>query len=75
MLDFSLNVVEDVDIIPRWVDVEVLLFCCACRVLQYWILAVIPGGNWNFSVESSFVYYANTCVFVSACTVSHNIHI
>jgi len=27
MLDFSLNVVEDVDIIPRWV----LLFCCACH--------------------------------------------
>ena len=50
-------------------------FVVHATVLQYWILAVIPGGNWNFSVESSFVYYANTCVFVSACTVSDNIHI
>jgi len=30
MLDFSLNVVGDVDIIPRSVDVEALIFCCAC---------------------------------------------
>jgi len=31
MLDFSLNVVGDVNIIPRSVDVEALLFCCACH--------------------------------------------
>jgi len=31
MLDFSLIVVGDVDIIPRSVDVEALLFCCACH--------------------------------------------
>jgi hypothetical protein len=30
MLDFSLNVVADVNIIARLVDVQAVLFCCAC---------------------------------------------
>lgn len=67
--------VGDVYFKPRSVDVWATFFVLPAAVLQYWILAVIPGGNWNFSVESSFVYYANTCVFVSAYTVSDNIHI
>jgi hypothetical protein len=70
MLDFSLDVVGDVDIIPRSLDV---LFCCACCSVAV-LNSVIPGGNWNFS-ESSFVYYANTCVFVSAYTISDTLHI
>jgi hypothetical protein len=50
-------------------------FVVHAEMLQYGILAVIPGGSWNSTVENSFVYYASTYVFVSVYTVSDNIRV